>query len=84
MSKPLVSDDLWAALAPLLPPEPSRPRGGAGTSPNPTGRGKSGTKRPLMVDRRGTPLGVRLRSANRHDSLILAATLDAVHGVRHG
>jgi transposase len=28
MNKPLVSDDLWAALAPLLPPEPSRPWGG--------------------------------------------------------
>ncbi len=28
MSKPLVSDDLWAALAPLLPPEPPKPRGG--------------------------------------------------------
>ena len=28
MSKPLVSDDLWAVLAPLLPPEPPTPRGG--------------------------------------------------------
>jgi transposase len=28
MSKPLVSDDLWAAIAPLLPPEPAKPRGG--------------------------------------------------------
>ncbi len=28
MSKPLVADDLWAALAPLLPPEPPKPRGG--------------------------------------------------------
>ena len=37
-----------------------------------------------MVDRRGTPLGVRLSPANRHDSLMLAPTLDAVPGVRHG
>jgi transposase len=37
-----------------------------------------------VVDRRGTPLGVRLSPANRHDSLMLAATLDAVPGVRHG
>jgi transposase len=28
MIKPLVSDDLWAAIAPLLPPEPPKPRGG--------------------------------------------------------
>ena len=37
-----------------------------------------------MVDRRGTPLGVRLSPANRHGSLMLAPTLDAVPGVRHG
>ena len=28
MSKPLVPDELWAVAAPLLPPEPPRPRGG--------------------------------------------------------
>lgn len=28
MAKPLVSDDLWAAVAPLLPPRPPRPKGG--------------------------------------------------------
>jgi transposase len=28
MSKPLVSDDLWAVVAPLLPPEPPKPQGG--------------------------------------------------------
>src|SRR5260221_711190 len=28
MSKPLVSDELWAIIAPLLPPEGPRPRGG--------------------------------------------------------
>lgn len=72
--------------------EPSRARqqhgggkkGGAETGPNPTDRGKPGTKRHLVVDRRGTPLGVRLSPANRHDSLMLAPTLDAVPGVRHG
>ena len=37
-----------------------------------------------MVDRQGTPLGVRLSPANRHDSLMLAPTLDAVPGVRRG
>ena len=28
MSKPLVTDELWAAIAPLLPPEPPKPKGG--------------------------------------------------------
>ena len=28
MSKPLVSDELWAVIAPLLPPEPPKPKGG--------------------------------------------------------
>jgi transposase len=28
MAKPLVSDDLWAIVAPLLPPVPPRPKGG--------------------------------------------------------
>jgi transposase len=28
MSKRLVSDELWAVMAPLLPPEPPKPQGG--------------------------------------------------------
>src|SRR5256885_8687747 len=28
MSKPLVSDTLWDTIAPLLPPEPPKPKGG--------------------------------------------------------
>jgi transposase len=28
MSKPLVSDDLWAIVSPLLPAEPPKPKGG--------------------------------------------------------
>ncbi len=28
MAKPLVSDDLWALVAPLLPAEPPKPKGG--------------------------------------------------------
>jgi transposase len=28
MAKPLVSDELWAAIAPLLPPERPKPKGG--------------------------------------------------------
>ena len=28
MAAPLVPDDLWAAISPLLPPEPPKPKGG--------------------------------------------------------
>src|SRR5919197_3491485 len=28
MAKPLVSDELWAAIAPLLPPQRPKPKGG--------------------------------------------------------
>lgn len=28
MAKPLVSDELWTVVAPLLPPEPPKPKGG--------------------------------------------------------
>jgi len=28
MSKPLVSDELWKVIKPLLPPEPPKPKGG--------------------------------------------------------
>ena len=28
MTRPLVSDELWAAMAPLLPEEPAKPKGG--------------------------------------------------------
>jgi hypothetical protein len=36
------------------------------------------------VDGRGTPLGVTLTGANRHDSMALASTLDAIPPVRSG
>ena len=58
--------------------------GGAATGLNPTDRGKPGTKRHLVVDARGTPLGVVLSGANAHDSTRLAATLDAIPPVRLG
>ena len=57
---------------------------GSATGSNPTDRGKPGTKRHLVVDANGTPLGLILTGANCHDSRMLAATLDAVPGVRTG
>jgi len=34
MAAPLVPDDLWAAVSPLLPPEPRKPRGGRPRAPD--------------------------------------------------
>ncbi|TXN75913.1 IS5 family transposase [Methylobacterium sp. WL18] len=62
---------------------PAKKRGAA-TGPNPTDRGKPGTKRHLVVDARGTPLGVVLTGANTHNSTQLVATLDAIPPVRSG
>ena len=45
--------------------------------PNPTDRGKAGTKRSLLVDGEGGPLSIVVAGANVHDAL-LEATLDAI------
>lgn len=39
-------------------------------------RGKQGTKRSLMVDALGIPIGCVIAGANRHDSPLLASTLE--------
>ncbi|MGI4943017.1 MAG: IS5 family transposase [Janthinobacterium lividum] len=57
-------------------------RGGGEVGPNPTDRGRPGTKRHLVADARGTPPGLTLSGANRNDSMMLVAPLDAVPGVR--
>lgn len=43
--------------------------GGDATGPNPTDRGKPGTKFTLLVDGQGVPLEVRVAPANRSDQL---------------
>ncbi len=50
--------------------------------PNPTDRGKSGTKRHLITDRQGIPLATRLTGANRHDSMMFETLVDAVPRIR--
>ncbi len=45
---------------------------------NPTDRGKKGVKRSLLVEESGGPLSVVVAGANRHDTKLLAATLDAI------
>lgn len=50
--------------------------------PNPTDRGKPGTKRHLIVDRQGIPLTSLLTGANRHDSMVFEDLLDAVPSIQ--
>lgn len=59
-----------------------RSRGGEATGPNPTDRGKSGSKRHLVVDRGGIPLAVRHSAANVHDSKMLETVIDAIQPIR--
>jgi len=54
------------------------PCGGEGTGPNPTDRAKLGWKWSILTDRRGVPIGWTTDGANRHDSILLAPTLDDV------
>lgn len=53
------------------------PLGGENTGPNPTDRAKKGTKRSLLTDARGAPLGIVAAGANAHDKTLLAATLES-------
>jgi transposase len=52
------------------------PCGGEKAGRNPVDRGKGGLKRSVAVDGRGIPLGTVTAPANRHDSPLLAPTLD--------
>ena len=54
------------------------PFGGDATGPNPTDRGKKGTKRSLLTEGNGVPIAVVVAGANRHDMKLLADTIDAV------
>lgn len=48
------------------------------TGPNPTDRSKSGTKRSLLVEGQGIPLGITVDGANRHDMKMTRATLQSM------
>jgi len=54
------------------------PLGGEETGPNPTDRGKSGTKRSLLTDERGVPLAIIVSPAQRFDAKLMGPTLDAI------
>jgi transposase len=62
--------------------ERARQAGGELTGPNPTDRGKPGSKYHLLVDRGGIPLAVGLSAANTHDSMLLEAMVDTIAPVK--
>jgi hypothetical protein len=53
------------------------PCGGGKSGRSPVDRGKRGVKRSTMVDANGIPLAVVAAGADRHDSPLLAPTLEA-------
>jgi transposase len=53
------------------------PAGGEGTGKNPTDRAKLGWKWSVLTDANGIPISWAVDGANRHDSVLLAPTLDA-------
>jgi transposase len=53
------------------------PCGGEGTGKNPTDRGKLGWKWSILTDRDGIPVAWSIDAANRHDTVLLAPTLEA-------
>jgi len=54
------------------------PLGGQATGPNPTDRGKKGTKRSLLTDGNGIPLAISVAGANANDCTMLIDRLKAV------
>jgi IS5 family transposase len=60
----------------------SSPRGGQKAGKNPTDKGKQGSKRHVVVDRRGVPLCVIHTAANVHDSKVLEEAVDAISPIR--
>jgi transposase len=59
-----------------------RKRGGEETGPNPTDRGKLGTKHHIVVDRSGVPLAADLSRANLNDCEMLAPMLDQLPAIK--
>jgi transposase len=57
-------------------------RGGTKTGKNPTDKGKAGSKRHLVSDRRGVPLCVMLTAANTHDSMVFEELVDAIEPIK--
>ena len=57
-------------------------KGGTKTGPNPTDKGKPGTKRHIVVDRTGIPLAAMITAANMHDSMVFEELIDAIEPIK--
>jgi transposase len=55
---------------------------GAQTGPNPTDRGKNGSKRHVVCDGNGTPLAITHTAANVHDSEQAMTLIDAIPSIK--
>jgi putative transposase len=55
------------------------PLGGGATGHNPTDRSKQGTKRSLMTEGAGIPVGLAIAGANRHDMKLVAEFGSTAH-----
>ncbi len=60
----------------------AKPPGGQETGPNPTDRGKLGSKRHIVADARGIPLVVLVSGANRHDSMMFEKCTNALPAIK--
>ena len=54
------------------------PLGGEKTGPNPTDRGKKGTKRSILVEGNGVPLGLVIAGANKNDFKLTRETIESI------
>ncbi|NYZ24390.1 transposase, partial [Azospirillum sp. ROY-1-1-2] len=57
-------------------------KGSQKSAPNPTDRGKHGSKRHILVDANGIPLALTISATSRHDSRFLKTLVDAVPAIR--
>lgn len=62
--------------------QPAGGKGGPLTGPNPTDRGKNGSKIHLITDRNGLPISLGVSAANMHDSLGLQPLVRGIPPIR--
>jgi putative transposase len=79
-----VTDEFWERVQPLIPQRKrssammKAPMAQQSVGPNPTDRGKNGSKRHLLDDGRGVPLSLVVTGTNRHDVSQLEAVFEGV------
>jgi hypothetical protein len=76
------ADEIDWSRASLDSSERGGQKGGEKVGKNPTDRGKPGSKRHLVCDRKGVLLAVVLSAANVHDSKVFEDVVDAIEPIR--